>query len=319
MTDLWDIEHSETSQVLTAKLEKEWKVVADKYLKKLNKSLLESPAKEYKLEHSVKDENIILNPEVNLKSVEKKLKEPSLMLCVVKVFGGKFVAGSSLKLIQDLILLFGPTILGLLIDFVGDKRQSVQMGYFYACLLLFLSCVQTVALQHYFHRMFIVSVRIRTAFMNMIYKKSLVLSPLARKELNAGQMNNLMTGDSQMFLNLTMYVNMVWSAPLQIFVSLFLLWRQIGVSSLIGFATMFVFIPLNIFVTKKAQELRKAKLKFTDSRIKTTNEVLNGIKVIKLYGWEESFKNIIASVRDKELDILQKSAYLSVVTGLTAL
>jgi hypothetical protein len=97
---------------------------------------------------------------------------------------------------------------------------------------------------------------------------------------------------------------------------LFLLWQQIGVSSLVGFATMFVFIPLNVYITKKAQELRKAKLKFTDSRIKTTNEVLNGIKVIKLYGWEISFMNLISNLRDQELSILQKSAYFSVLSGL---
>ena len=30
----------------------------------------------------------------------------------------------------------------------------------------------------------------------------------------------------------------------------------------------------------------------TDSRVKKTNEILDGIKVIKLYGWEESFTKV---------------------------
>ncbi len=244
-----------------------------------------------------------------------------------------------LKLVQDILLLTAPTILGylkklklfgnvflvylifslfnrFLIDFIADKRQSAYMGYFYAITLFFMSTLQTLFLQHYFYRMFIVSARIRTALMNMIYKKSLVLSTLARRELNAGQMNNLMTNDSQLFLNLTMYINLLWSAPLQITVALVLLWRQIGISSLVGFAAIMLFIPLNIYITKKLQELRQAKLKLTDSRIKTTNEVLSGIKVIKLYGWETSFESMISGVRDKELKLLQKNAYFRVASGL---
>jgi hypothetical protein len=30
-------------------------------------------------------------------------------------------------------------------------------------------------------------------------------------------------------------------------------------------------------------------MKITDQRVRKTNEVLDGIKVIKLYGWEDSF------------------------------
>jgi hypothetical protein len=37
--------------------------------------------------------------------------------------------------------------------------------------------------------------------------------------------------------------------------------------------------------------------------------------VIKLYGWETSFQDIISAVRDKELGVLQKSAFFEVATG----
>ena len=33
-------------------------------------------------------------------------------------------------------------------------------------------------------------------------------------------------------------------------------------------------------------------MKITDQRVRKTNEVLDGIKVIKLYGWEDSFVKV---------------------------
>ena len=48
-----------------------------------------------------------------------------------------------------------------------------------------------------------------------------------------------------------------------------------------------------------------------DSRIKIVNEVLNGMKVIKLYAWENPFKGLIMGIRGKELDVLRKYSFLN--------
>jgi len=50
-----------------------------------------------------------------------------------------------------------------------------------------------------------------------------------------------------------------------------------------------------------------------DCRIRLMNEILNGIKVIKLYAWEDHFQKNIEDVRKKELAILKQTAYLNVL------
>ena len=45
------------------------------------------------------------------------------------------------------------------------------------------------------------------------------------------------------------------------------------------------------------------------------NEILQGIKIIKLYGWEPSFEKQVGEIRDKETNILKKMAYLSAGTS----
>ena len=53
------------------------------------------------------------------------------------------------------------------------------------------------------------------------------------------------------------------------------------------------------------------QMKNKDKRIKLMNELLGGIKVIKLYGWEKSFIGQVQDIRKKEEKVLRKSAWLS--------
>ena len=48
------------------------------------------------------------------------------------------------------------------------------------------------------------------------------------------------------------------------------------------------------------------------------NEILNGIKLIKMYGWEGSFAEKVTEVRRRETDQLLRSAYLQNVQGTLA-
>lgn len=106
----------------------------------------------------------------------KKPKKPSLTVCLIKTFGGKFFAGAFIKVIQDCMLFVGPLILDKLITFVkssndNGENSDASVGYFYTGLLFITALIQSFALQHYFHRMFIVGARVRTSVMNLIYKK----------------------------------------------------------------------------------------------------------------------------------------------------
>lgn len=58
-------------------------------------------------------------------------------------------------------------------------------------------------------------------------------------------------------------------------------------------------------------------MKSKDERIKLMNEVLNGIKVLKLYAWELAFKDKVSAIRESELHVLKKIAYLGAVSTFT--
>ena len=71
------------------------------------------------------------------------------------------------------------------------------------------------------------------------------------------------------------------SAPFQICVALFLLWKTLGPSVMAGFFVMILLIPLNGVIAAKSRKLQQKQMKEKDQRVKMMNEILQGIKVSK--------------------------------------
>ena len=80
-------------------------------------------------------------------------------------------------------------------------------------------------------------------------------------------------------------------------------------SLLAGIALMVILIPVNGIIIKKLKVFQLGIMKNKDTRVKITNEVLQGIRVIKFFAWETSFRDSINAIRELELIDLKKSAY----------
>jgi ABC-type bacteriocin/lantibiotic exporter with double-glycine peptidase domain len=74
----------------------------------------------------------------------------------------------------------------------------------------------------------------------------------------------------------------------------------------LGLAVMVLMIPMNSFVASKMKKYQKAQMLNKDKRVKLMDEVLNGIKVLKLYAWERSFSYKLHRIREEEIRALKK-------------
>jgi ABC-type bacteriocin/lantibiotic exporter with double-glycine peptidase domain len=59
-------------------------------------------------------------------------------------------------------------------------------------------------------------------------------------------------------------------------------------------------IPLIIIISKQYNKIKNEEQKLKDERIKVTNEVLKGIRIIKFMNWESVYKKKIDEIRQKE-------------------
>nr|XP_055048139.1 multidrug resistance-associated protein 1-like isoform X1 [Misgurnus anguillicaudatus] len=312
--DLWSLNTEDKSQKVVPQLVRRWDQECNKVKRPVDTTLY-SPKRPTKAEK--KDEEPIEESEILLAKTPQKTGEPSLFCALCRTFGPYFLISSLYKFIHDVLMFVGPEILRLLIKFVNDPSSPSWHGYFYTSLLFICTCVQTLILQKYFHVCFVTGMRLRTAIVGAVYRKALVITNAARRTSTVGEIVNLMSVDAQRFMDLITYINMIWSAPLQVILALYFLWQNLGPSVLAGVAVMVLMVPLNAVIAMKTKTYQVAQMKSKDNRIKLMNEVLNGIKVLKLYAWELAFKDKISDIRKSELQVLKKTAYLGAVSTFT--
>ena len=72
--------------------------------------------------------------------------------------------------------------------------EPVWHGIFIAICMFTISFIQSLMINIYFEKNMIIGMRIRTALISAIYKKSLVLSNSSKKESKTGEIVNLMSG-----------------------------------------------------------------------------------------------------------------------------
>ncbi|KAJ3352784.1 Multidrug resistance-associated protein 1 [Allomyces javanicus] len=240
-----------------------------------------------------------------------KPEGPSLFRAIVVVIGPTFALAGLLKFVQDLLAFAQPALLQRLI-----AHESVPQGVAIAIGMFLVAMTQSLFVNQYFQLCLVVGTQLRTALTAAVYHKALRLSLSAKSQSSTGQLVNIMSVDVQKLSDLLTNLHVgLWSGPLQIGMSLYLLWDQLGPAVLVGLAIMILVMPVHAAFAKRQSVVQKDQMTNKDHRLKLMDEFLSGIKVIKLYAWEQFFLGRINHVRYQEMRNLRKYGYLNAATS----
>uniref|UniRef100_A0A8C2TWN8 ABC-type glutathione-S-conjugate transporter n=1 Tax=Coturnix japonica TaxID=93934 RepID=A0A8C2TWN8_COTJA len=192
----------------------------------------------------------------------------------------------------------------LFLEFIEDQEAPSWHGYFYAFVLVLLACLQTLFEQRYMYMCLVLGLRLKTAVTGLVYRK------VSLKTVTVGEIVNLVSVDVQKLMDLIIYFNGTWLAPIRIIICFVFLWQLLGPSALASIAVFLFLLPLNFMITKRRSHFQEAQMKHKDERAKLTNAILSDIKVIKLYGWEKTFMEKVHAIRRQELQALKRSQIL---------
>lgn len=125
-------------------------------------------------------------------------------------------------------------------------------------------------------------------------------------QANAGTIINLMAVDSFKVSEIGAYLQFLWvSAPMLFIICIILLYQVLGYSSIASVGLMVLVMPLNLFISREFARTQKLIMAATDARIHTTNEVLENIRIIKYFAWEQRFAAMVNEKRKVELHALR--------------
>ena len=147
---------------------------------------------------------------------------------------------------------------------------------------------------------------------NLIYDKLLKLSPSIN--IKAGDIYNYIQSDSHKLSKLMSSCPNIISVPFLFIMYNYLLFKYMGISFVIGFIVMIIFLIINYYYRKQFSKFLKLYLKKSDKRMRITTETFNNLKVIKLYGWDDFFLGKIQIARNEELDALNERYYITTIS-----
>uniref|UniRef100_A0A672QR48 ATP-binding cassette sub-family C member 8-like n=1 Tax=Sinocyclocheilus grahami TaxID=75366 RepID=A0A672QR48_SINGR len=136
----------------------------------------------------------------------------------------------------------------------------------------------------------------------------LCTSNMSMGGMTVGQICNLVAIDTNQLMWFFFLCPNLFAMPVQIIVGVILLYYLLGISALIGATVITLLAPVQYFVATKLSDAQKSTLEYSSERLKKTNELLRGIKLLKLYAWEHIFCSSVEETRRKELTSLQTFA-----------
>ncbi|XP_054723431.1 multidrug resistance-associated protein 1-like [Uloborus diversus] len=305
---MWELSEINQSEYLQALFEKYWQPLVNtlsNHRHKLKNQLSRRYSRKDGELHADSVE-VVISPS----DIEKDISKLSILKPILKSFGCELFIAGLLKFGASTITFVNPILLDLLIAFVGTN-EPFWKGLSYAAGMFFAAMLESFLNSQYEYRIYVIAMRIRSCIISVVYKKALVLSNAARKNFTVGEIVNLMSVDTQRVMDYVQLVNLLWSAPLQIVIAVYLLWQQLGYATLGGLGVMILMIPLNAVISVLIRKFQVLLMRDKDKRTKLMNEVLNGIKVLKLYAWENSFIKEVLNVRNSEVKSLRSQAYLN--------
>uniref|UniRef100_T1J4L1 ABC-type glutathione-S-conjugate transporter n=1 Tax=Strigamia maritima TaxID=126957 RepID=T1J4L1_STRMM len=241
-----------------------------------------------------------------------KTPSPSVLFALGRTFWIPFILTGLTQLGANTTDFTTPFALRFLIDFVSSDEPSWR-GYFYCCLIMFMGIIAAFFYTQQYWIAFRMGMQLRASIISEIYRKALRMNSNIKSSSSTGEIVNLMSIDTEHLHDVIPEFHTCWVGILQISVCFYLLWNELGISTLASLATLGLMIPINGYIASRLQQVQIKQMKFKDHRVKLMNEILAGIKVLKLYAWENSFGFQLSAVRNKELQMLKKNAYLTAV------
>ncbi|XP_061163776.1 ATP-binding cassette sub-family C member 5-like [Saccostrea echinata] len=155
-------------------------------------------------------------------------------------------------------------------------------------------------------------VRFRAGLLGLAFDKMLRLKSVRGKQLS--ELITIFGADAyRVFLNNVTFAYLL-ALPIYVVIGAIYTYYLLGPWS---FTAMGIFIFCYVVqarLTTVVAKLRAKTLKFTDKRVRKMTELINSMKLIKMYAWEKPFKAAIQEIRKREKKYLFLSSILNSIS-----
>ncbi|XP_035539240.1 ABC transporter C family member 8-like isoform X1 [Juglans regia] len=237
-------------------------------------------------------------------------KPSNLVLqAIAKVYFRENIFVAICAFLRTISVVVSPLILYAFVNHANSHEKDLFEGLCIVGCLILAKLVESLSQRHCFFHSRRSGMRMRSALMVAIYQKQLKLTSLGRKRHSTGEIVNYVAVDAYRMGEFPWWFHSGWSFGLQLFLGIGVLFAVVGIGALPGLISLLICGLLNFPFAKILQKCQSNFMIAQDERLRTTSEILNSMKIIKLQSWEEKFKNLIESLRDSEFKWLAEAHF----------
>ncbi|KAK8395732.1 hypothetical protein O3P69_005668 [Scylla paramamosain] len=248
------------------------------------------------------------------KESAKFKRKPELWRVVWRAIRTRVVVCMLISIVQNILQFLGPSVmLKLVLDYITDP----QIDNLYAGLIILATFIINMGRGALFNAMFVVgthtAARVTGAMQAVMYKK--VLRLRTGGERLSAQIINFSNNDMERLFEACISCVFITAMPVLFTLSVIYCIYILGPWSLLGQGVYILFYPIMALIAKAQSSIRVETVKVTDKRVALMSEILNSMRLIKMYSWEDSFAKKISGIRREELKKHRIGALLQAVSS----
>uniref|UniRef100_K3WIN5 Uncharacterized protein n=1 Tax=Globisporangium ultimum (strain ATCC 200006 / CBS 805.95 / DAOM BR144) TaxID=431595 RepID=K3WIN5_GLOUD len=192
-----------------------------------------------------------------------------------------------------------------------DNFFGIESGYTLAALLVVATFIGVSTLDYGMYLTTRAGLNARMIAVNSVYQKILKLTTTARQSMNSGDIITLAGVDSDRLFEA--YAIGMWTivSPTMVVAVCILIGVEMG--WYVALVAAVCCVCILVYAMNNSRNIglcRRKILAIAGERVKVTNEVLQGIRVIKMYAWEDSITERVREIREREIAVIRKYDYL---------
>lgn len=157
----------------------------------------------------------------------------------------------------------------------------------------------------------ILGVKAANAVTALIYDKVIKTSIFIKSQISEGEILNFIQVDTEKLNFLFTSLPEVIAMPLTILSTISVLFLTFGKSFIIPLIILIFLVLIILYIQKRYLINTAIMLKKKDSRMRLTTHTFHIIKILKLFGWEDEFRQNIDNKRNDELINVKNILYLT--------
>ena len=244
--------------------------------------------------------------------IEKKSSSPNMFSCIIKTYRTEYLKALVPLSISMACVLCQSVLIGEFITFIYDSGSMLDGVLISIGILVFslLGVIQN-------DKMFLISgelaIKIRANLNELVMKKIMKVSQMNLQDGKLAAIVNMYNVDLGFIMQLCMTTFIVL-IPFYFIIASIILYFKIGVAGVIVHFSMLLTIPVILSILFKLDYLKEKIGVLTRNRLTWINSIVQGIKIIKIFAWEDIINEKVRIARKDEIKLHLKKSVFKIIS-----